>query len=369
MNINQLKDTIPIRTALRQNGIDIRGRNFKCVHVFHEDSSPSAMVSADGKGYFCNTCGYGGDILHLYQRGLSGGRLLSFKESVKQIEIDFNVKVDGNFDSNVAENHISKIYNIITSKENLKKGKDYLEKRGLRNPYSVGYMPLNLRFEDKKTQRAYNQLKGRIVFPIRDNKGVVVGFSGRTLSKLAKAKYINTDDYNKSNVLYGYNVAKQYTQQIGWMGFAEGYTDVIAAHQTRNLNIVGYCSASITTEQAEILRYDKAKFGVLLTDGDNASENALKKNITTLFQSGKYIKMFILPKGKDPCDFILENPRVNLLHESTEVWKKFSYTESWELIKKLSPLYREKAMSSMARTLDEDKHILEKMFINHLKKR
>ena len=368
--IEQIKQKVTISDLLAYYQVGVRGRSFKCTHIYHDDKNPSAVISKDGGGYWCNGCGEGGNIIHLYQKGIRAGRLLDFQESIKQVQEDFNLDLDFNYKSDISTVE-NELYKVCCSPENLKIGTEYLASRGLKNTMQVGYMPLNLRFNDPETNKEYNLLKGRIIFPIRDMNGVLVGFSGRA-AKWKKGdrfgKYQNTTRYKKESILHGLHLAKTSAIELGWIGLVEGYTDVIGGHLTKRMNLVSYSSATVTELQAMSLKsLTGIEFVVIFTDGDDASLAALKSNITNVMSAGLYPRIFYTPKGYDPCDFFLANKHTNILNEAKECWELLVYNEAWAGIANMKSIYRNMAISKMAMQLGDDKEVLLKMFNNYLR--
>lgn len=156
--------------------------------------------------------------------------------------------------------------------------------------------------------KLYDLYRNRIIFPIRNGYGKLVGFGGRILGKKTEnePKYINSPDsklYNKKNILYGLYYAKKAIKELGFIRLTEGYTDVIALYQNGFQNTVCSCGTAFTPEQAALIR--KHTTNVLLVyDSDSAGQKANLKAIDILVQYGIDIKICVLPAGEDPDSYI-----------------------------------------------------------------
>ena len=188
--------------------------------------------------------------------------------------------------------------------------------------YSIGDM-LQANVITKSQRGSYfDRFRNRVMFPIINLRGNVIAFSGRAKpgDEKASAKYVNTSDtpvYKKSENLFAFNYAKNICADR--IILVEGNLDVISLHQAGFTNTVAALGTSFTIEQAKLLcRYTKEV--VVLFDSDNAGQNAVKKALSTLKDSGMNIRVLVLPEGKDPDEFIKKNSpeKLKVLLDSSE---------------------------------------------------
>lgn len=190
---------------------------------------------------------------------------------------------------------------------------NYLKTRG----YSAGDMEkagLIVKKQDtrNKTQNDYyDRFRGRIMFPLKDISGRVVGFSGRVFGpeKEGMGKYINTPQtvlYDKSKILYGFDLAKVEIRKKNSCLLVEGQMDVLMAHQAGTVNTVAVSGTALTSQHLE--RIKRLSDGLVMAfDGDEAGFTAAKRSIELALESGFEVRAVSFPPGKDPADVILEN--------------------------------------------------------------
>ena len=167
----------------------------------------------------------------------------------------------------------------------------------------------------RDTGEHYERFRGRIMFPVFNHTGRIVGFGGRILPADDKkngvqlAKYINSPDtevYHKSQILYGLFQAKDAIRKAGFAILVEGYADVLAVFQSGTENVVAASGTSLTTEQLQLLRRYSTNI-VLLFDADTAGKNATMRGIELAIEAGFDVSTVILPSGEDPDSFIRLN--------------------------------------------------------------
>lgn len=164
-----------------------------------------------------------------------------------------------------------------------------------------------------RTGKYYDRFRGRIMFPLRNHRGQIVGFSGRVLEKSAKeAKYINSPEtsvYHKSKMLFGLSELYQQIRKAGRIVIVEGEFDVISSVQAHVDTVAAIKGSALTTEHAKLL--GRVVQTVLLAlDTDAAGVEATKKAITTLRETALDLKVVVLPKGKDPDDLARTDPKL-----------------------------------------------------------
>ncbi len=182
---------------------------------------------------------------------------------------------------------------------------DVLEQSGLASRGSEAAGPLRERF------------RGRLIFPIHDDRGRAVGFGGRILPEAERAieargrhvaKYLNTPEtalFHKRTLLYAADLALGASRQTGWVAVVEGYTDVIAAHQVGLANVVGTLGTALGEDHLRGLRR-LAERVVLVFDGDEAGQSAADRSLELFLGHELDLRVLTLPANLDPCDFLLK---------------------------------------------------------------
>jgi len=314
------------------------GKNLKARCPFHNEKSPSFFVSPDRDSYYCFGCGAKGDIFTFVQEfeGLDffgALKLLAERTGVELTRENIQVR-----------NEKEAIFNALEAatqffESNLPKSKsaqDYLQKRGLTEKtikdWRIGFVAddwrtlydyLNARkFTDSEIEQAglikrnersfYDRFRGRIMFPIRDSAGRVVGFSGRILPEAddgKAAKYLNSPEtvvFNKSRLLYGFDLAKLAIKKFDYSVIVEGQMDIIMCHQAGFQNVVATSGTALTPEHLALLRRISNKV-IMAFDADKAGFNAATKAWQLALSLGMEVKIAEFSEGKDPAELILKD--------------------------------------------------------------
>ncbi len=331
------------------------GSSHKAPCPFHHEKSPSFYVSAERQAWHCFGCGEGGDLFDFVMR-MEG---MDFKEALTHLAQKAGVELKATGKPNQSDGSSSqkarllevnalaaKFYHQVLLRA-LGEGADlaraYVQKRGLTNEtvsgWEIGYAPdswdslkvaLNKRgFDDaildaagllSKNDRGgkYDRFRNRVMFPIRDVQGRVIGFAGRVLP-LADGtdpkdvgKYVNSPEtpiYKKANVLFGLDKAKQDIRRQGMSVIVEGNLDCITAQQAGFLNVVASSGTAFTDEQLTLLK----RFSDRLTlsfDNDAAGDQAVRRSIDAAVAKGFTVRVLRLPPdaGKDPDECIRKKP-------------------------------------------------------------
>ncbi len=161
------------------------------------------------------------------------------------------------------------------------------------------------------------RFRGRLIFPIHDDRGRAVGFGGRILPEAQRAieaqgrhvaKYLNTPEttlFHKRTLLYAADLARAASRQAGWVAVVEGYTDVIAAHQVGLANVVGTLGTALGQDHLRGLRRLSERV-VLVFDGDEAGQSAADRSLELFLGNELDLRVLTLPADLDPCDFLLK---------------------------------------------------------------
>ena len=339
--INEIKYRNDIETVISQYvTLKRRGKNLVGLCPFHGEKTPSFTVYPETSSFYCFGCGVGGDVFTFM--GLIEN--LDYIESIKHLAEKSGVTLpDSGYDDSMLRLK-NRIYDInketgrffhshLLTDEG-KWARDYLLGRGLSvstiKHFGLGAAPdswdaLINHLKSKgytieemlaanvigKSNRGsyYDRFRRRVMFPIINIRGNVVGFSGRAMPGEDKqgGKYVNTSDtpvYKKSNNLFGMNFAKNHCAES--IILVEGNMDVISLHQAGFKNAVAPLGTAFTEEQANLLaRYTKE---VLLTmDADEAGQKAIKRASEILEKTGLKTRVISIPDGKDPDEFIKKN--------------------------------------------------------------
>ncbi len=321
------------------------GRNLKARCPFHNEKTPSFMVSTERQFWYCFGCNEGGDIFKFVMK-MEG---LEFKDSLRLLADKAGVRLQRtNYSSSGKKGRSLEIIEVarkfyeecLKIKEG-KKADEYLLARGLTKEsienFQLGYAPdswdilskflMKKGFKESEIFDAgmmvkkdrggyYDRFRGRIMFPVNNIIGQTIGFSSRIMPGRdeSQAKYINTPDtlvYNKSNVLYGLDKAKVYLKNENLCILAEGNMDVIASFQAGVKNVVATSGTALTKEQLRIVkRYtDNIAFSF---DADSAGIKASGRGIDLALGEGMNTSIIKIPEGKDPADAVKSSP---------ELWK------------------------------------------------
>lgn len=339
--INEIKYRNDIESVISQYvTLKRRGKNLVGLCPFHGEKTPSFTVYPETSSFYCFGCGVGGDVFTF--TGLIEN--LDYIESIKHLAEKSGVTLpDSGYDDSMLRLK-NRIYDInketgrffhshLLTDEG-KWARDYLLGRGLSvstiKHFGLGAAPdswdaLINHLKSKgytieemlaanvigKSNRGsyYDRFRRRVMFPIINIRGNVVGFSGRAMPGEDKqgGKYVNTSDtpvYKKSNNLFGMNFAKNHCAER--IILVEGNMDVITLHQAGFKNAVAPLGTAFTEEQANLLaRYTKE---VLLTmDADEAGQKAIKRASEILEKTGLKTRVISIPDGKDPDEFIKKN--------------------------------------------------------------
>ncbi len=315
------------------------GRNYAACCPFHEEKTPSFTVSPQKQFYHCFGCGAHGNAISFlieYDR-------LSFIEAVETLANAAGLTLPVNADQSGQHKNLSDHYELLTKVSTYyqqqlrhhaeaKQAVAYLKARGVDGRtaklFAIGYAPagwhnLTTHFGNSRTiqqqltatgmlteknQNAYDRFRQRIMFPIRDPRGRVIGFGGRTLND-DTPKYLNSPEtaiYHKSKALYGLYELLQKNRQVNEIIIVEGYLDVIALAQHGITNVVATLGTATTKEHLQLLfRYSQQL--IFCFDGDAAGKQAAWRALQTslpLLQDGVNIRFLFLPEGEDPDSMV-----------------------------------------------------------------
>ena len=320
------------------------GRNLKGCCPFHNEKTPSFIVSPEKQIAHCFGCHWGGDVIKFVQ----DYEKVEFIEALESLASRAGVKLEkrGGSAQNKSQKEMLKNLHksaaeffekeLVENKSALK----YLTDRGIKTEtikaFQIGWAPddyhrshtylekegyskqdIVLAGIGSKKQMAseeiFDRFRGRIIFPIWDNLGAIIAFGGRTLkNEKDMAKYLNSPDtpiYSKGNVIYGFNLAKKEIRSTEKAIVVEGYFDVISAHQAGFKNVVASSGTALTEHQLKLLKRH-AKEIIFSFDADPAGQGAAIRSIELGQELDCNIKILNIPDGKDPDDCIQKDPKL-----------------------------------------------------------
>jgi DNA primase len=338
-SVDSIKERLDIVEVLSSYlKLEKAGVNFKGKCPFHNEKTASFMVSPSRQRYYCFGCGAKGDIFTFVQEqeGMDFKGSLRFLAERAGIEIEYSkggpskdekdkfykVLEDaaGFFEAKLAENESVREYIALRGihEESIKAWRLGFAADDWRVLYahltSLGYSKDTLikaglikQGEDEKKE-AYDVFRGRIMFPLMDTLGRVVAFSGRAIDKDNPAKYLNTPEtllFNKSELLYGLDKAKDEIRKKNFAVLVEGQIDLVLSHQVGVRNTVASSGTAFTQMHLERLKKLSPRI-ILAFDGDSAGEKAAEKSAVLGLSLGMEVKIAKLPDGKDPADIAKE---------------------------------------------------------------
>lgn len=336
MDAAEISDVVSEFVTLKRRGVNMLG-----LCPFHNEKTPSFIVSP-AKGIFkCFGCGKGGNSVNFIMEHES----LSYPEALKWLAKKYHIDVQESEETEAQkqlkdERESMMIVSAFAQKyftrhlweenEGRTIGLSYIRERELRDnivkKFELGYCPDG---KDTFTQAAQlegyqmdflektgltikrddwvrDRFAGRVIFPIHNLAGRVIAFGGRTLKKDKNtAKYLNSpesDIYHKSRVLYGIFQAKREITRQDKCYLVEGYTDVIAFHQAGIENVVASSGTALTPDQIRLIKRFSPNITIIY-DGDEAGIKASLRGIDLVLEEGMNVKVLLLPQGEDPDSF------------------------------------------------------------------
>lgn len=322
------------------------GSNMRALCPFHSEKTPSFFVSPARQSWRCfGGCNEGGDMFDFIMK-IEG---VDFKGALEILAKKAGVKLDKqSYQERSEKEKFYELYELavrffekqLQASKTGKRAMKYLLDRGISKEsikfWRLGYSPdswhalsdflISQGYKRKtivkaglaitKNDHSYDRFRGRIMFPIMNTASHPIAFGGRVFEGDEKtAKYLNSPQtllYDKSRVLYGLDKAKMEIRKQDFCILVEGYTDVIMSYQAGCKNVISTSGTALTKKQLNILhRYTSNLYTAF--DRDSAGTSATKKGIELAREMDFDIKIISLPEGKDPADFVKEDP---------EKWKK-----------------------------------------------
>jgi DNA primase len=369
--IEKIFDTVRVEeivgdfVELKKAGVNYKGR---C--PFHDEKTPSFVVSPTKGIYKCFGCQKGGNSINFIQE-IQG---VSFPEALRYAADKYNIEIEEQELTPEQESRMSaKESQFIATKfaseyfqnvlwntsEGKAVGLSYFKERGFSEDtikkFQLGYSPKKQNSFEKAATKAgydleilaassligknedgktYDKFRERTIFTIHSYTGKVIGFGGRAFSPDAKSKYLNSGEtliYDKSKVLYGLNLSKQAISKADRCFIVEGYTDVISMHQNGVENVVSASGTALGPQQIQLIKRSTNNV-TLLFDGDKAGIKATLRSIDLCLKAEMNVKIASFPDGEDPDSFskklrteefqeYLEKSAINFVDYLIELYK------------------------------------------------
>ena len=317
--------------------LEKRGKSHICKCPFHNEKTPSFNINDEKGLFYCFGCGVGGNVFTFLQKYKN----ISFQESLKIITEYLGIKYES-LESQKNLNNIQKYQDILKEINNFfvtefmksESAQSYLKKRGINldsiKKFQIGLCPKNilpfkkfciskglletdlkelgLLIPSKTYDGDFLRFQNRIIFPILNTSGKIVGFGGRTLIN-SKIKYINSSEssiFKKNEHLFGLWQNKNSIKEKGYLFMVEGYLDVISLYSRNINNSVATLGTSLSKIQIERI-WSLVSNPIICFDGDEAglkAMNQLALKILNYLKPGKTIKFMIIPDGEDPDSYV-----------------------------------------------------------------
>lgn len=383
------------------------GSGFVGLCPFHDEKTPSFHVTPRLGIYKCFGCGESGDVFNFVME-MEG---VGFPESLRTLAERYGIDLpedDGEGDDEKTQKregvlHALKFAGLFYHRQLLElneaeSARNYLDKRGypkkIWRSFGLGYAPghsalfkeaekegiqeeylieANLIKPSTRKDGFYDSFRDRLMFPIFNPSGKLIAFAGRILNESKKtAKYINSSQtivYNKSEVVYGVNFARNEIRKEEEVLLVEGYTDVITMHQHGIKNVVASSGTSLTAGQIKILQ----RYGnhiIMIYDADSAGQTAMERGMNIALEQGMDVKLMELPEGEDPDSFVKQYGKDSFLdfkQEHAEDFVTFSIHKAENAGKMESPGDRSAVIKQILGSIARIPEELDRQFyVQHL---
>ena len=333
--IEQIKDANDIVSVVSEHvALKKRGKNYWGCCPFHNEKTPSFVVSEQKQIFTCFGCGATGDAIEFAKRYYN----LDFSEAVEKLAGEYGISLEKNtfHDNREIYYKVNKLaanffYKAFTEKAN--KGYAYMKRRDISpailKKFGIGYadaqwdslykyllsqgvdkkIMLELGLVSESKGKYYDKFRNRVIFPIINTSGKVIGFGGRAIDAEDNPKYLNSAEskiFQKKYNLYGLNISRQSVGKEGFIILVEGYMDTIALYQSGIENVAASLGTALTENQAKLIkRYTKDV--ILSYDADGAGRAAALRGLDILRKEECKVKVLHVTDGKDPDEYIKKN--------------------------------------------------------------
>ena len=344
--IDEIRDRTDIVAVISEHVVLKKsGKNFKGLCPFHSEKTPSFSVSPEKRIYHCFGCGTGGNVFKF----LMEIQNISFPDAIKHLAERTGIPLPRNASDHhpapkqkerdalrkLNESATRYFQSLLKNPEGGLNARNYLSSRhfdsGILDRYRIGWsaptwrgllnhvqqkssvtmerlVQSGLVIQKEDGSNVYDRFRGRVIFPIKDLHGNIIGFGGRAIAEGDQPKYLNSSEtllYQKGETLFGIDQAKHAIRRKNQVILVEGYFDQMRAVQHGIDHVVATCGTALTAKQAGILR-NHAEPAILAFDSDPAGRSAAGKGFDILLEHGLNVKIVVLPEGQDPDSFIHE---------------------------------------------------------------
>lgn len=346
--INEIRQSVDIVDVIGNYlSLEKKGRNYVAMCPFHDDTHPSMSISPEKQIYMCFVCHNGGNVFTFLKNYLKISYIEAIKKVAEMGHVDIseyhlmekarpvNEKLEPMYKMH---EEACKIYEHFLNTKLGVTAKEYLTSREMTDEiidtFQIGYATtenvLVKAFEKMgfslmdmyrsglviESSRGYDRFTNRIMFPLHNQDGRVVGFSGRIFgASQGEAKYMNSPEseiFIKGDILYNYHRVKESVRQAGYVIICEGFMDVIALYKAGIQNAVAIMGTALTKGHMQAL-HRLTRTIYLCLDGDRAGRVATIKSLALLEENGFIVKVVTLPEGKDPDEVLQENGKEEII--------------------------------------------------------
>lgn len=339
--INEVRNSVNIVDVISQYvSLEKKGKDYIGLCPFHQEKTPSFTVNEEKQFFKCFGCGKGGNVYKflMYKDNLT------FPESVEQVANFAHISMPSGYSNHQTNSNLTPVmkinqdaadfyHRVLVTTRAGERGMAYAKKRELDKKtidhFGIGYAPqqenlllLYLRgknyqdddlvksglFIQSKSGELYDRFRDRLMFPLSDESGRVIAFSGRRLSNdKTEAKYMNspeTEIFTKSKLLFHFAEAKKAAREEKHLVLYEGYMDVIAAYKAGVKSGIASMGTSLTDEQVYMMRRNNRNI-IINYDGDDPGVHAAERAVQMFKQAGGFnIGVVVLPEGLDPDEYV-----------------------------------------------------------------
>lgn len=345
---DEIRRRIHLVELVQSNGTVLKpyGKQWRGLCPFHPDKNPSFYVSGETGRYRCWACGESGDVFTWVMKTQNMDFVEALKFLATQAGVTLSSRPSGPTQAQRQSHESAMDEALAFFRDQLAKSStamDYCKRRGIdaetMQEWELGYAPdvgeaLATHLQRKSFSLAeceslflvqkdahggyFDKFRGRLMFPIRDERGLLIAFGGRIIGD-GQPKYINSGDtpiFKKSRVLYGLNRAKERSSKDRRLVLCEGYLDVIACHRAGVRSAVASLGTSLTEDHAKLMKRWADEI-VILYDSDAAGQKAAQKSVGILAAEGLKVKVALMPPGDDP-DTLLRTKGPGAVSEAVE---------------------------------------------------
>ena len=308
------------------------GSSYKGLCPFHNEKTPSFSVDEGRQTYKCFGCGEGGDVISFVEKYYN----LDFMEAMEMLAREYGIELkrgggqgSGKSKEYYEINRLAARFFYRALREHNNPGYTYMRRRGISdetlNTFGIGYADdewtsltdhlieqgyepeklVEVGLSSEKDGRYYDKFRGRVIFPIINTGGKVIGFGGRIIAD-GEPKYLNSREsavFQKKNNLYGLNVTKDYVKKENRIILVEGYMDVISLYQAGIRNVSASLGTALTENQARLIKRYTSDV-ILSYDADAAGQKAALRGLDILYDEDLRARVLVVTDGKDPDEFI-----------------------------------------------------------------